>query len=67
MLLAGPYYFRGKFTVHNCLSLLPAVAGGGRAGWGRENASGSFLNVIIQGLDNAPNQPLSPSVIEFLQ
>ena len=26
-----------------------------------------FLDVIIQGLDIAPNQPLSPSVREILQ
>ena len=49
------------------LSQSALSCGGGRAGWGRENAAGIFLDVIIQGLDNAPNQPLSPSVIEFLQ
>ena len=36
-------------------------------GGGRGDTAGIFLDVIIQGLDNASNQPLSPSVREFLQ
>ena len=45
------------------ISLSPAVA------WeeGFFLDAGFLIDVIIQGLDNAPNQPLSPSVIEFLQ
>ena len=49
------------------LSQSAPSCGRGRAGWIRENAAGIFLDVIIRGLDNAPNEPLSPSVIEFLQ
>ena len=35
--------------------------------WGRRGAAGFFLDAIIQGLDNAQNQPLSPRVREILQ
>ena len=77
-MIGGPPGALGNYASCRALLLLREIycsqlshsaqsCGGGQAVWGWENAAGIFLDVIIQGLDNVPNQPLSPSVIEFLQ